>query len=516
MIIVCYIKSTVSLFDLKSGSDIRGTAIATAAEAVNLDAETVQKIGGAFCTWLSTKTGKTDLIVAVGHDSRLTGETLKEALIEKFKKCGMTIYDCGLASTPAMYTMTKHAEVKADGAIMITASHHPKHKNGLKFFTADGGLQSGDIDEILHLAAQDLCPVGNRTLLCRKPYVEKYYAAGLVDFARTKTGEMYPLEGFKIVVDAGNGAGGFYVEHVLKPLGASTEGSQFLNPDGNFSNHAPNPEDSVAMQSICNCVKTHNADLGIIFDTDVDRAAIVGPNGEAVNRNALIALASAILLEESAEHLKTKTLHIVTDSVTSDGLTKFIEDKGGSHRRYKRGYQNVIGFAKLLNEEGIYAPLAIETSGHAAFLENGFLDDGAYLVTRILIKMAQLKKEDKKLLDLIAGLEKSQSEFECRIRFTDKKGFKAYGDMLIKNLTEYCKTAFRLAPSTYEGVRANIDALDGWFLLRQSVHDPNMVLNIESGQADGVVKIAQIIYTYLSAFCELDMSDLENFIIHNA
>jgi len=495
----------MNLKSLKSGSDIRGTAIAAHGEEVNLSLEAVQAIGGAFTEWLARRTGKKEISVAVGHDSRLTGADFKDALIEKFKKCGITIHDAGLCSTPSMYCMTRHKDTCCDGAIMITASHHPFHKNGLKFFTSAGGLESEDIDAILEIAEQGVSLAGNKSTLFVKPYVSKYYAASLVEFAREKTGEEYPLQGFKIVLDAGNGAGGFYVDHVLKPLGADTTGSQFLNPDGNFPNHAPNPEDAAAMQSICSCVLANKADLGIIFDTDVDRAAVVGCNGEEINRNALIALMSAILLQEKSGAT------IVTDSVTSDGLTKFITARGGTHVRYKRGYQNVIGFAKKLNAGGQYTPLAIETSGHAAFLENGFLDDGAYLVTRILIKMAQLKKEGKALQSLIADLEKPLSSFETRIFFKDVKDFKAYGDTIIQSLSDYAAKSFQLA-SSYEGVRVNIDYAKGWFLLRPSVHDPNMVLNIESELEGGVKQIAKLIHLYLSAFSNLDMPGLKAYV----
>jgi phosphomannomutase len=76
-----------------------------------------------------------------------------------------------------------------------------------------------------------------------------------------------PLQGLKIIVDAGNGAGGFYAQKVLSPLGADTTGSQFLEPDGIFPNHIPNPENKEAMASICQAVIEHQADLGIIFDT---------------------------------------------------------------------------------------------------------------------------------------------------------------------------------------------------------------------------------------------------------
>lgn len=89
----------------------------------------------------------------------------------------------------------------------------------------------------------------------------------------------HPLAGLHIVVDAGNGAGGFYAWDVLEPLGADISGSQFLEPDGMFPNHIPNPENETAMASICQAVKASGADLGVIFDTDVDRGAAVDSQG---------------------------------------------------------------------------------------------------------------------------------------------------------------------------------------------------------------------------------------------
>ncbi|KFN90025.1 phosphoglucomutase [Tetragenococcus muriaticus PMC-11-5] len=120
---------------------------------------------------------------------------------------------------------------------------------------------------------------------------------GKIRNARQKN-EDHPLEGFKIIVDAGNGAGGFFTEKVLQPLGADTAGSQFLTPDGNFPNHIPNPDNKEAMQSIQQAVLAKGADLGVIFDTDVDRSAVVTKSGDVLNRNRLIAVLSQIVLTE--------------------------------------------------------------------------------------------------------------------------------------------------------------------------------------------------------------------------
>ena len=413
-------------------------------------------------------------------------------------------------STPGMFMSCVDEKLHCDAAIQLTASHHPFNRNGLKFFTKQGGLEESDITALLE-NAQD----GRRLPDAPGAKVEKYdflsvYAAMLVDMVRKNVNAEdyeHPLKGFRIVVDAGNGAGGFYANKVLKPLGADTTGSQFLEPDGYFPNHVPNPENEDAMHAIMKAVKENNADIGLIFDTDVDRAGAVDSQGREINKNRLIALISAILI---GEHPGAT---IVTDSITSSGLKDFIENKlGGHHHRFRRGYKNVINEAIRLNNEGVYCPLAIETSGHAAIKENYFLDDGAYLVTRLLIKMAQLKKEGKKLEDMLSGLAEPKESMEFRMNITTED-FKAYGQKIIDELTAYSKTApgWHCAPDNHEGIRASFDKNDGdgWFLLRLSVHDPLMPLNIESDSEGGVRIIAQKLCDFLEKYEYLDTAPLK-------
>ncbi len=320
----------------------------------------------------------------------------------------------------------------------------------------------------------------------------------------------HPLSGFHIIVDAGNGVGGFYASQVLAPLGADTSGSQFLDPDGMFPNHAPNPENKQAMASVSAATVKANADLGVIFDTDVDRASCVDQSGKEINRNRLVALASIIALEGNAGGT------IVTDSVTSTGLTDFINHTlGGVHYRYRRGYRNVINKQMELNASGVNCPLAIETSGHAAFRDNYYLDDGAYLITKIIIKTAQMGREGKALETLISALRDPAEATELRLKILCEN-FKAYGNSVIAQV-EQCaeaRTDWRLADDNREGVRVFLDASDckGWFLLRLSVHDPIMPLNIESDTQGGVQAIARQLFEVLQSCAQLDLSVMRAFL----
>ena len=494
--------------ELKSGSDVRGFALDIFGNEVNLTDEAVFDINSAFVLFLAKKSGKSadSLTVSVGHDSRITAEKIKTKVIEALVSVGVSVLDCGLSSTPSMFMTTVKKD--CDGAVQITASHHPADRNGLKFFLPSGGLDSSDIAEIIENAnCGKTAPKANGNVT-KVDFMTEYSAIlrKLICDELGVTEQDQPLKNYHIVVDAGNGAGGFYADNVLKKLGADTSGSVYLEPDGMFPNHIPNPENAKAMESIQNAVLSSKADLGVIFDTDVDRAGCVDSTGVEINRNRLIALSAAIALE------KEPGSTIVTDSVTSSGLKTFIEENlGGKHHRFKRGYKNVINEAIRLCEEGINAPLAIETSGHAALKENYFLDDGAYLVTKIIIKMAKLGKIGKSISDLTADLKVPEEAAELRFNI-ETEDFRAYGEKVIADLENWCKekSGFIIADDNREGLRVNVN--DGWFLLRLSVHDPVMPMNVESDSKGGVRKILEEISEFFYAQTHLDTSSLKNFL----
>ena len=500
---------------LQNGSDIRGVAMEVpGGKPVDLTDEAIADLGRGFVRWLSERCGKApeSLGIAVGRDSRITGPHIQEVLCEALGKAGASVLDCGMATTPAMFMATVNDEVAPEGSVMITASHLPSERNGLKFFTRDGGLDKADISKIIEYAEEssaeakavpsvyefylmDFYAIHLKRIICKglgeEPAIDK------------KTGrEVFgqPLKGLKIVVDAGNGAGGFYVSDVLEPLGADCSGSQFLEPDGSFPNHIPNPENKEAMESICAAVKAAKADLGIIFDTDVDRSAAVDEHGREIGRNRIVALA-AVLASEG--HPGTT---IVTDSITSTQLGRFLtEDLRLKHLRFKRGYKNVINKGLELNAAGTDCQLAIETSGHAAMKENWFLDDGAYLATRIVIKAAQLKERGLGISSLLEKLEDPLEAKEIRFKI-GAEDFASYAQGVLDRIEAAVKAGelpgASLELPNYEGVRINFDKEHGcgWLLIRKSLHDPVMPMNVESDIPGGVDMIVRQFELILKEF----------------
>ena len=461
-----------ALMKLANGSDVRGIAVeGVADEPVNLTAEAANRIASGFVEFLAQRTGlsKRDLRIAVGHDTRISAGTLKKAVFEALTAAGCVTVDCGLAST----------------------------RNGLKFFTTEGGVEPAEIHEILESACHHPEVQGNLAKVQKYDLMDRYCHFLRKKIRQALGEEDAPLKGMHIVVDAGNGDGGFFATQILGRLGADTTGSRFLEPDGHFPNHIPNPENKQAMASIREAVLASRADLGLIFDTDVDRMSAVLANGKEISRNALIAMMAAILAPDYPGST------IVTDSVTSDELTEFLtKELGLKHHRFKRGYKNVIDECIRLNEAGTVSPLAIETSGHGALKENYYLDDGAYLAVKLLIAATKAKRAGKKLAALIGKLGEPLESKEYRMSIAGEDDFRGYGEGVLKTFEQRARAqGIEVAEPSYEGVRLVFP--HGWALLRLSLHDPQMPMNIESRKEGGVAEIAATVKKLLDGFTSL-------------
>ena len=201
---------------LRSGSDIRGNAEL-------LTDEFAEKIGYVFAQWVARRYGTTTdkIKLAVGRDVRLSGPRLKEALIQGMKAADSDVLDCDLCTTPAMFMTCVEESTRANGAIMITASHHPSGKNGFKFITRDGGLTANDVNALIEAAAEAEIP----DPLVKEIDFLSIYTQSLKNMVRRRLNDesAKPLLGLHVVVDAGNGAGGFYAE-LLEDLGAERGG----------------------------------------------------------------------------------------------------------------------------------------------------------------------------------------------------------------------------------------------------------------------------------------------------
>jgi phosphomannomutase len=508
--------------------------------------------------------------VGIGRDSRESGMELTRWIAGGLESVGVVAFDVGLCTTPAMYlscVADKEADASSEsspwpfsGAISVTASHLPSQWNGFKFFIPGMPSNIGEegIQSIIHCCAEtkfeNLTPVaydfqGPPTSFL--PTYSKFLKKTVVDLlshhwdtAPAESGpagscEEYPLKGLKISVNAGNGAGGFLAA-TLSDLGADTSSSLNLQPDGSFPNHIANPEDKKAIQCTADAVIKGCADIGICLDTDADRVGLVegsdGLNsGRLLNRNCLIALVSKVALRGSSDSGPVGV--IVTDSATSNELSRFIESLGGKHVRYKKGYRYVIEKGRSI--EGCVA--AVECSGHGAWRDNGWVDDGCYTAVKLVAELALMRLEQSaerrknaatlvesadlvklcRLSDLLADLAEPKESVELRFRV-------AGGPSKMEGVTQLALAAMRaIADSSYcnidnggsgssysweiekinhEGLRVNFDfsVVDpveggrpvrrcGWCMLRPSLHEPILSMQLESDEKGGVKDAARIL-----------------------
>ena len=330
-----------------------------------------------------------------------------------------------------------------------------------------------------------------------------------------------PLKGLKICINAGNGAGGF-LANCLAELGADTSSSLHLEPDGNFPNHIANPEDSRAIEITREAVLEGDADIGICLDTDADRVGIVEGGrlrgnqnaGRLLNRNGLVALVSRIALRGSPPSQRSV---IVTDSATSEGVTKFIEDVlGGRHVRYKKGYRYVIERAR--EEPGSVA--AVECSGHGAWRDNGWVDDGCYTAIRIIAELIASHDEAGSnlfsLSQLITDLEEPAESVELRCNILS--GRETMGEvarLAVQALREIADgvPSWQVEPINYEGLRVKVGDGSGWCMLRPSLHEPIISIQIESNHVGGVKNVSCVLYEGLRKKFADDILNLNSLLL---
>lgn len=253
-----------------------------------------------FLLWLMGNTGKNskELTIAVGEDPRLSSRLLKIACFDALVPFGVTCLDCGLTATPSMEAVVAGKlalapyNLKCDGAIMITSSKGEPHMNGFKFFAQTGPFKEDDYGRILKDAnsANNIKKLGDanfennfsmkygkKTYHTTDIHLTTIYSSYLCKMLKESICNSHPcerpLDHLKICVDASNGTGGFIATKVFGPLGADITDSQNLDPDGNFFNHPPDPDNKSAKHSVSMKTLAKGCDLGLLFDSDLSSFA---------------------------------------------------------------------------------------------------------------------------------------------------------------------------------------------------------------------------------------------------
>jgi phosphomannomutase len=409
-----------------------------------LDESVAEAVGAAFVHL----TGASSLVIL--HDMRTSSVPLAEALGRGAASQGANVIRGGLGSTDMVYYASGSLDIP--GA-MITASHNPAKDNGIKLCKAGAkpvGIETG-LAEIKRLVADgvpayDGAPgtVSGRDLL--PGYAE--YLKKLVDISGIR-----PL---KVVVDAGNGMGGYTVPTVFEGLPITTV-PLYFELDGSFPNHEANPIDPKNLRDLQKAVREQQADVGLAFDGDADRCFVVDERGEIVSPSVLTAM---IATRELAREPGETVIH---NLITSRAVPELITEHGGTPVRTRVGHSFIK--AKMAETNAIFGG---EHSGHFYFRDFWFADSG---MLAALHTLAALGHDDRPLSAILAEFARYSASGEINSEVIDQAG-----------ITQRVKDVYAPQPGV------TTDALDGltvsgdtwWFNLRPSNTEPLLRLNAEA------------------------------------
>jgi phosphomannomutase/phosphoglucomutase len=423
----------------------------------DLTEEAVSRVGLALGTRIREAGGRK---AAVGRDARLSGPRFGRAMISALASTGVDVLDLGVVPTPLTYFAAHTAGV--DGICMITGSHNPPEYNGLKVGPGSATYHGEEIQALRRLAEAGPFAFGAGKVTpydVVTPYRER--VLGNVTFGRRK---------LKVVVDAGNGTGGVVAVPILQALGLDVV-PLFVEMDGSFPNHHPDPTVEKNLDDLKAKVKETRADVGIAYDGDADRVGAVDEEGNVLWGDQMMILFSRALLAEEPGAA------IVGEVKCSMSLYDDIAKRGGRAIMWKAGHSLIK--AKMKEEKAL---LAGEMSGHIFFAHRWFgFDDGIYSSVRFL---ELLSRTDVPLSKLLADVPHTESTPELRVDCPEDKKFD-----VVRRAQEWFKARHEVV--TVDGVRVVFP--DGWGLVRASNTQPLLVLRFEARTKARLAEIERLV-----------------------
>ncbi len=459
--------------------DVRGTI------GDQLTDEVLELIGKAYGTLLyrlderSGGSGNPNKQVTVGRDVRTTSLNFAAALVRGIASTGIDVTDVGIVPTPTLYFSVGY--FKMDGGAVVTASHNPPQFNGLKMRKMiPGGKEGGminaplsteEIQELYQIIAEGNFRTGAGKVVERD--VLEAYIDYIVDTVKVHR----PL---RITLDTGNGATGPTAVKLYEKMGVQVDGL-FIEPDGRFPNHVPNPIKPENMTALQERVRETSSDMGIALDGDGDRLGVVDNKGEILWADEYLILLARQALEEHPGAT------IIYDVKCGLGLIEDIAKHGGKGVMWKTGYTNI--FAKRA-ETG--APLAGEYSGHIFFNDPLIsFDDGLYGGARML---SFISANEHDVRDQLSDVPKYYNTIEGRLEVDDKRKFQ-----IIAELSAYFKSKYEVID--LDGVR--IVFPDGWALIRASNTEPSLTTRFEGKTAAKLAEYQAIVFDKLKEYPEV-------------
>lgn len=423
--------------------DIRGIVGET------LSAEDFLAIGHAFASHVGEAVQcRTPLIVAM-RDGRTSSPTLLEAMIEGMLRAGAHVLDGGVGPTPMCYFATHH--LQADGSVMITGSHNPPSHNGAKFM-CDGASLYGEALAALRQRIESANLLHSRGQREEVQMQDEY-----IDCLQRALGKNAPLDRLPVAWDAGSGAAGNVIQELLQNR-AAVQVPLYLELDGNFPHHHPDPADPHTLADLQKSVLAHGCALGVAFDGDGDRMGAIDEKGRLISPDHLLMLLAFDVLS------RHKHATVIADVKTSDTFFASVRARGGHPLMWKTGHALIK--SKMREVE---AKFAGEASGHLFFADEYYgYDDGIYAALRLIRLVAA---SGKPLSELVDALPRLHASAELRIECPDARKFD-----VVAAIAEQLKRD-GADVNTLDGVR--VSTRDGWWLLRASNTQAALVARAE-------------------------------------
>lgn len=415
----------------------------------DLTVEAAEGIGQAYAALLDERALPGP--VAVGRDNRPSGAALRDALVKGLTTRGRNVIDIGVGPTPLLYWSLHHLGVA--GGIQITGSHNPPEFNGFKLCVGTGSLHGNGIQRLRELLD---APAAAHTGSITHQDLNAAYAADIL----ARTGPL--TRRLKVVLDAGNGAGGPLTESIFGRMNVDAT-YLFCESDGTFPNHHPDPTVEENLVDLIAAVRKTGADIGIAFDGDADRIGIVDGDGTIIWGDYLLLLYARDVFARTGTGQP-----IIFDVKCSQALPDAIAKAGGTPVMWKTGHSLIKDKMKELG-----APVAGEMSGHMFFTE-GFYghDDALYAAARIL---RIVSSSNGSVRDLLADVPSYFSTPELRVDCPDDRKFA---------LVEAASAHFRKTHDVIDVDGARVLFGDGWGLIRASNTQPIVVLRFEALTAE--------------------------------
>lgn len=447
---------------IKSISGIRGTIGGKTGD--NLTPVDAVKFASAYGTWLKQHHKKEKLTVVIGRDARISGPMIQNLVVNTLIGLGANVIDLGLSTTPTVEIAVPLE--KADGGIILTASHNPKQWNALKLLNEKGEFLSGDdgakILEIAEEESFEFADVDNLGQITFKDnymdlHIDHVLSLPLVDVEAVK------VKKFKVVVDGVNSSGGIVIPNLLEKMGVEVV-KLYCEPNGQFP-HNPEPLKE-HLTDISALVVKEKADLGIVVDPDVDRLAFISNDGEMFGEEyTLVAVADYVLSKTPG--------NTVSNMSSSRALRDITQKHNGSYTASAVGEVNVVELMKATN-----AIIGGEGNGGIIYPESHY---GRDALVGVALFLTHLAKQDLN----VAALRASYPQYfmsKNKIELTPQIDVDAILEALI---TQYKNEQI----TTIDGVK--IDFPTNWVHLRKSNTEPIIRIYTEAKSQQEADALAQ-------------------------